>query len=283
MAKKIGFIGQGWIGKNYADNFEHRGYDVVRYGIEKEYRKNKTKIKNCDVVFIAVPTPTTPKGFDSSVLEQVIPLVGKEKVAVIKSTVLPGTTEALQKKFKNIFIVHSPEFLTESSARQDVDKPFHNIVGIPKDTKEYRRIAEEVLVLLPRASSELVTDIRTAEMFKYLRNTFFYTKVVFMNLMYDMAKSQGANWSELETLMANDPWIGNQHIRPIHKSGRGAGGHCHIKDFVAFRTFFEAQMNDEKWKAILRALESKNIELLVSTNKDLDLLQEVYGKIPQIT
>ena len=37
---KIGFIGQGWIGKNYADNFEQRGYDIVRYGMEEEHKNN---------------------------------------------------------------------------------------------------------------------------------------------------------------------------------------------------------------------------------------------------
>src|SRR5580692_663281 len=82
----IGFIGQGWIGKAYADNFEERGYEVVRYALEKPYIKNKDKIAECDIVFIAVWTPTTPKGFDSSVVENVLPLVGEGKIAVLKST-----------------------------------------------------------------------------------------------------------------------------------------------------------------------------------------------------
>ena len=45
---KIGFIGQGWIGKNYADNFEARGYEVVRYSLEPEYAGNQEKIKDCE-------------------------------------------------------------------------------------------------------------------------------------------------------------------------------------------------------------------------------------------
>ena len=64
---KIGFIGQGYVGKNYADDFERRGYKVVRYALEEPYRKNKEQIRDCDLVFIAVPTPTTPKGFDESI------------------------------------------------------------------------------------------------------------------------------------------------------------------------------------------------------------------------
>ena len=64
----IGFIGQGFIGKNYADDFEQRNYKVVRYALEGTYAGNKDRIKECDIVFIAVPTPTTPEGFDLSIV-----------------------------------------------------------------------------------------------------------------------------------------------------------------------------------------------------------------------
>ena len=41
---KIGFIGTGWIGKNYADNYESREYEVVRYSLDEQYKNNKSKI-----------------------------------------------------------------------------------------------------------------------------------------------------------------------------------------------------------------------------------------------
>ena len=96
--KKIGFIGQGWIGKNYADDFEKRGYNVVRFALEEPYIQNKDKIKDCDIVFIAVPTPSTPTGFDSSILKKAVKNIGKGKIAVIKSTLLPGITEEIQQE-----------------------------------------------------------------------------------------------------------------------------------------------------------------------------------------
>src|SRR5690348_15329082 len=103
----IGFIGQGWIGKNYADDFEHRGYTTVRYGLEPEYAQNKDRIADCDIVLIAVPTPTTRDGFNPSIVRSVLHLVGKGKTALIKSTLLPGTTEELQKEFPDIIILNS--------------------------------------------------------------------------------------------------------------------------------------------------------------------------------
>ena len=76
----IGFIGQGWIGKHYADDFEKRGYDVVRYALEEPYIKNGDKIKDCDIVFIAVPTPSTLEGFDDSIVRKAIKGVGQGKI-----------------------------------------------------------------------------------------------------------------------------------------------------------------------------------------------------------
>ena len=84
MEIKIGFIGQGWIGRHYADEFESRLYSTVRYSLEEPYIANKDLIKNCEVVFIAVPTPTTEEGFDESIVRDALTLVGEGKTAVIK-------------------------------------------------------------------------------------------------------------------------------------------------------------------------------------------------------
>ena len=51
---KIGFIGQGWIGKHYADDFENRLYDVVRYSLEEPYIQNKEQLKECQIVFVEI-------------------------------------------------------------------------------------------------------------------------------------------------------------------------------------------------------------------------------------
>jgi len=49
--KRIGFIGQGWVGKHYADDFENRGYKVIRYSQEEPHINNDNKIRECDIVF----------------------------------------------------------------------------------------------------------------------------------------------------------------------------------------------------------------------------------------
>lgn len=274
----IGFIGQGWIGKNYADNFEERGYVVTRYSQEELYIKNKEKIAKCDIVFIAVPTPTTPKGFDDSILCKVLPLVGKGKIAVIKSTITPGTTAKLQKKNPDIIIVHSPEFLEEAKAVENTKHPKRTIVGIPVGNAKYRSSAQKVIDVCPKSPYELICSSEEAEFIKYGGNCFLYVKVVFANIFHDLSKKfPTVKYETIREAMSADPRIGNTHLDPVHKSGRGAGGHCFIKDFAAFANLYEKSVNDPHGTEALRAFERKNNHLLKSSKKDMDLLRGVYG------
>lgn len=274
---KIGFIGQGWIGKNYADNFEQRGYNIIRYGMEEEHKNNGDAIAKCDIVFIAVPTPSTPTGFDDSIVREVIKKVGKGKVAVIKSTMMPGTTELIQKDNPEIFVFHSPEFLTEATAAYDAANPTRNIVGLPEMTEEAKAKARQVIDVLPYAPYTSICQVRDAEMIKYGGNNWFYFKVVFMNMLYDLSNELGCHWETIRDGMAADPRIGRTHLDPIHKNGRGAGGHCFIKDFAALTEIYKEKINDELGVKLLESMKDKNIDLLLSSDKDLDLLQGVYG------
>lgn len=281
---KIGFIGQGWIGKNYADNYESRQYEVVRYSLEKEYIDNKEKIKGCDLVIIAVPTPTNKKGFDLSYVEDAIKITKAKQNIVIKSTLIPGSTEKLAKKFKDRFIFHSPEFLSERTAKYDVDRPHANVLGIPVENKEYKKRANQIIETFPPAPFSLVCSSLEAELIKYSRNIHGYFEVIFYNLFYDYVTSLGANYEVIKSYIERDPLHVNRYASPIHASGhdlrspkRGAGGHCFIKDFKAFRESFSIIVKDKKSLEVLKALEGKNIDLLVKSGKDLDLLRAVYG------
>ena len=281
----IGFIGQGFIGKSYADDMDRRGYTTVRYALEEPYVRNKDRIRACDMVFIAVPTPTTPKGFDYSIVESALTLVGAGKTAVIKSTMLPGTTAKLQKKFPTLFVMHSPEFLVLKQADEDAARPLRNIIGIPRDTAAFRTKARQVLEVLPKAPFELVCGAKEAELIKYSGNFFLYLKVLYANLMYETAQAIGADYDVVRAAVAADPRIGPSHLSVLHdsghkgaKKGRGAGGACFIKDVAALAEFYRATVKNKKGAALIDAAIAKNIELLRASKKDLDLLRGVYTK-----
>jgi nucleotide sugar dehydrogenase len=280
----LGFIGQGWIGKNYADHYERRGFSVVRYSKEHPYILNRDVIKKCDIVFIAVPTPSTPHGFDDSVVREAVSLVGKGKIALIKSTIIPGTTRSIQQEYPGIYVLHSPEFLREATAREDVDNPDRNIVGISSDESKWQEAAEKVISIMPKAPYQKVCRAEEAELIKYGGNIFLFWKVLCMNILYDVASHHGADWGVVSEAMIADPRIGTSHMNPVHASGhtkiagRGAGGHCFIKDFAALHDHYKNTVGDEFGVKIFEALRDENIHLLHSTGKDIDLLEGVYGE-----
>ena len=282
----IGFIGQGFIGKSYADDFEHRGFTIVRY-TKNEFAHNRDKIRTCDIVFIAVPAATTPRGFDDRILREVLSFVGDGKIAVVKCTTPPGWTERIQKAFPKKIILHSPEFLVESTAAHDAAHPTRNIIGLSAKTAKHDAAAKKVMAILPHAPFTLVTSSRESELIRYAANCFLYTKVLFANMFHDIAKSYGMKWDDIRDGMGSDPRIGMSHLKVVdasrHKGakvGRGAGGHCFIKDFAAIRHEYErfpASKRDPLWLALMRAMEKKNNDLLIASGKDLELLRGVYG------
>jgi UDP-glucose 6-dehydrogenase len=274
--QKIGFIGQGFIGKNYADDFENRGHEVVRYALDEPYVKNKETVKECDIVFIAVPTPTIPTEdkrndgnvevhFDDRIVREAVDITGEGSIVVIKSTIVPGTTESIQKEHPNKIILHSPEFLSETTAKEDAANPKRNIVGYALDTEKHKKAAEQVLSLLPKAPYVLICDALTAEHIKYVNN----------GLLFVIVDKNGGDWEMVREAVGADPRVGPSHLDPRG----GAGRSCFIKDFGALSEMYTKLFPDE-WNAIMamRGFEYKNAELLRNADRYIDLLEGVYGK-----
>lgn len=294
---RLGFIGQGFIGKAYADDFEKRGYPVVRYALEPAYAGNKEKIKECDVVFIAVNAATVPSGevrddghpavrYDDSNVRSTPALARPGAIIVVKSTLPPGMTESIQEQYPDHIVLHSPEFLLETTAAKDASSPERNIVGYAKDTPGHRAAAETVMALLPQAPYTLMCDAKTAELIKYGSNAYLFAKIVFSNMFYALVEKHGADWDTVREAIARDPRIGPSHM-DLHVKGdpegvyrrRGAGRSCFIKDWAELSELFaEAFPEDASTIQALRGFEYKNAELLREFDRYVDLLEGVYGK-----
>ncbi len=297
----IGFIGQGFIGKAYADDFEQRGYKVMRYGLQPEYVGNKDAIAECDVVFVAVNAATVPSGgvrddghpavrFDDANVRSVIALARPGAVVVVKSTLPPGMTSSLQEQYPDRIVLHSPEFLLETTAAKDASHPERNIVGIPKDTPEHRAAAQKVLSLLPKANHETITDARNAELIKYGSNAYLYLKIVFSNIFFQLVEKHGGDWEVIRAGIGADPRIGPAHM-DLHLATdpagvyhrRGAGRSCFIKDWAELSEMYAKEFpNDHHAISALRGLEYKNVELLCAYDRYIDLVKGVYGSAPDV-
>jgi UDPglucose 6-dehydrogenase len=176
--------------------------------------------------------------------------------------------------------------LAEKTAAFDAANPKRNIIGMPEKTDHYMERARTLLRILPKAPYELVADSNETELIKYAGNAFLFFKVLFGNVFYDLAQSLGADYGVVREALGADPRIGPSHLNVVDasghmdaKPGRGAGGHCLIKDFAALRQLYqEAVPSDQEGLKLLEAFEEKNVELLRHSGKDIDLLEAVYGK-----
>lgn len=190
------------------------------------------EINKAELVFVCVPTPYLKdgKGFDLSFVEETLSWLQGDKVVVIKSTVLPGTTEMLQQKYPQFKLLMNPEFLTEETADQDMLFPDRQIVGY---TEKSFTVAGDVMQLLPLAPFERILPATEAEMVKYFGNTWFSVKVSFANQMYDLCQAIGINYDRMVEAAAADKRIGKTHLNVFHKGARGYGGKCLPKDTKA--------------------------------------------------
>lgn len=276
ITDQVGYIGQGWVGKHSADAIEVLGTPVVRYSLEPEYIGNKDKIKDCSLVFIVVTAPTTPEGFDDSHIRDAISVTAPGTLVAIRSTLPPGTIAAYQNEFSDRVFVFYPEFLTMSSAKEDAEHPKRNIIGLGE--KATTEDAERILAVIPKAPYTKVTTAINAELSKYLTNCYWNVRNMYINMQYDLATALGGEWDDLRDMFVHDERLQYLHTHPVHGGGRGAGNSCLVKDFAVFVEQYKAHVGDKRGVAILENIVNKNVQYLHKSGKQLEFIEQVYGK-----
>ena len=260
---KIGIVGQGYVGTAIKVGFESY-YDLEtydKYSEEKSTMQLADMVESCEVIFVCVPTPMNKDGScNIDVVEGVIKQINKlltdwksdkKPIVVIKSTVPPGTTEKLHKKFKNVNVIFNPEFLTEANFIDDFKNQTRIILGgTRKGTNKLRQIYSKIF---PQATI-VKTGSKTAEMVKYFTNTFLATKVSFANEMYSVCEQIGIDYDKVVEYATYDDRLGKSHWAVPGPDGDfGFGGHCLPKDLSAIISQFETygllesveQVNDQ--------------------------------------
>lgn len=252
MKKTIGIIGQGFVGS--AVNAGMQGaFNVLTYDKFLADKTNSTPeeiVKESKVIFVCVPTPMDMStgqahlGIVESVVDQLEEIaieLGVRPTLVVKSTIPPGTIEALNSRVKNAYVTFNPEFLTEANAVNDFINQDRIIIGAD-DTRHGNLVANIFAEAFPIAAIK-VTSSKTAEMVKYTTNCFLAVKVAFANEMYDLCKANGIEYNEMIDLAKLDKRLGNSHWRvPGPDGDRGYGGHCFPKDMEALK-FFAKESN----------------------------------------
>ncbi len=234
-AMNIGIVGFGVVGKALGKLF---GFESVN-GHPRVYDKfltglsgpaNKAAIQECDLVFISVPTPEGPGGgCDISAVEEVVRWV--EPPMCVKSTVPPGTVDGLVRETGKQ-IAFSPEYLGETPwhCMREIENLSFVIVGGHAPIRDL--VVRAYQTVFGPTVRYYLTNARTAELCKYMENTFLATKVAFVNQFYDLAKAIGVDFNELRELWLADERIGRSHSMVTQE--RGFRGRCFPKDIAAF-------------------------------------------------
>lgn len=235
----IGIIGYGFVGQAVANGFNiaSGGKDTIRYYDKfKDTLSLKEVIAKSEFIFVCLPTPMKEdeSGIDLSIIEEMMGEItnftdNTDKIIVMKSTVIPGTTSSLQAKYPNSHFSFNPEFLTEANFLEDFLNADRTIIGASNDLVS-RRVAVIFRQRFPKTTI-FQTDPTTAEAVKYFANAFLSLKVTFANFFYDYCQKIGIKYEEVKRMAASDKRIVDSHLDVT--TMRGFGGKCFPKDLVA--------------------------------------------------
>lgn len=237
---KLGIIGYGIVGQALAYGFSQPDikdkYEIRFYDKYKDTESLESVVAASEFIFICLPTPMKEdeSGIDLSIIEEVIKEITQytdntNKIIVIKSTVVPGTTTLLEKRYPKTNFAMNPEFLTEANFLEDFINADRNIIGANNDSIS-RRLISLYRQRFPK-TRVFQTDTTSAEMVKYMANAFLATKVIFANEMYALCQALGIKYEEVKAMVVGDHRIFNSHLDVT--TAKGFGGKCFPKDIVA--------------------------------------------------
>tara|TARA_B110000459_G_C16492663_1_gene439559 strand:- start:51 stop:908 length:858 start_codon:yes stop_codon:yes gene_type:complete len=273
----IGIIGKGFVGNAVYNGFSAQtGFNSNIYIYDKDPLKSlntlEEVVSNSDFIFISVPTPSNPDGsVNTDNIHNVISDINKTKdkensIILVRSTVVPGTTGRIAEEFPELNIVFNPEFLTERSANLDFISQTRIVLGGPSEI--VAKVGKLYKSRFGQSMPIITTDYKTAELIKYMNNTFFAAKVSFMNDMYKLSESIGASWEDAVEGFIRDGRIGHSHTQvPGPDNKFGFGGSCFPKDTRALLHFaqsIDVDLNvlEGAWKTNLEVRPEKDWENL---------------------
>ena len=222
---------------------------IYEPGLEEILKRNQKKnrlifttdfkraVKNSDIVFICVGTPTKKNSYSADlkyvfkVAHELKKVISKYKIIVTKSTVPVTTGDEIekilikQKKNKLIDVVSNPEFLREGEAIRDFIYPDRVIIGTDSE-KDNKILKSLYLPIIKKTSRYYKTSRRSAELIKYASNAFLATKITFINELANLTEKTAIDIKDISLGMGLDERIGERFLR----AGPAFGGSCFPKD-----------------------------------------------------
>ena len=245
--KKIGIIGRGFVGSAVQFGFSpNTGCDAEVKVYDKDPNKSlhtlEETVNDSDFIFLSVPTPSNIDGtINLDTVDKALSDINnvsnrKDNIILLRSTMIPGSTRVFQNKYPDLNLVFNPEFLTERSANFDFINQARVVLG--GENNNTKEVAKLFQWRFGKTISIIETDFESAEIIKYMTNTYLATKVSFLNDMKILSEKVGGNWDTIMEGFVRDGRIGHSHLKvPGHDGKHGFGGSCFPKDIQAIINF----------------------------------------------
>ncbi len=314
---KIAIVGCGYVGLVTGACLANLGNDVICVDIDDEKISNLRKgiipffepglrdmvemnlaqkrlmfttdselaIRNSDVIFIAVGTPSASDGDGKAdlsavfaVAEHMARYMDSYKVIIVKSTVPVGTCHKLkefirqkQKKPVEFDVVSNPEFLREGEAVNDFMVPDRVVVGV--DNGKAKDVLLSIYKPIERTGKPiLVTDVKSSELIKYANNSMLATRISFVNELAHLCEEVGADIKTIARGIGLDARIGPRFLQ----AGIGYGGSCFPKDVRALiHMLRELGCSSKLLEAVDAVNEAQKLSIIPKIRK---LVPDLKGK-----
>ena len=205
--------------------------EPVTAALREATAADRARINACDFVFLCVPTPVGPDGAcDTSIVEDCVAWITAPQI-IIRSTVAPGTTQRLRDTTSKA-IIFQPEYIGETVAHPLADTRQHPFIVLGGPLPECSAVADLYKRYYHSNLRFYFTDSTTAEVAKYMENSFYAAKVTFCNEFYDIARVHGVDYNELREIWLADPRVSRDHTF-VYPDNRGFSGKCLPKDVSA--------------------------------------------------
>lgn len=227
---KLSVIGLGKLGRPILEVFSEK-FETIGIDLGDSYKDLG------DISFVVVPTPSDDTGrFSSEHVENVLRQIEAPHQVVIVSTLFPGETDRLQKKYPHLDIIYNPTFIALGTVARDFTNPDILLIGT-NNVNNFSILSSIYAKVFKTTPKECFMKPLEAEITKLALNCYITTKITFANQIGNLCYKVGADSSVVLKAIGSDSRVGNKYF----KAGLGYGGPCFPRDNIALSKYCEDQ------------------------------------------